>query len=87
MESFSPEGLLEKIGMSARTHEDDQFVRTAALQPIDQQKVAADVALAVIRPFAHELMILPLGRHRTIIRDQQQHRLFELLQVEATRVR
>jgi hypothetical protein len=33
---FRPALLLEKIGMSASAHEDDQFVRTAALQPIDQ---------------------------------------------------
>jgi hypothetical protein len=37
----------------ARTHEDDRV----AVEPVDQQEVAADVALAVIRPFTLERVV------------------------------
>lgn len=52
--------FLEKIGMRARPHEDDGV----AIQTVDQQKIAADLTLAVVCPITFERVILPLGPER-----------------------
>lgn len=46
--------------MAAGADEDDLLAVTAAAQAIDQQEVTADMALPMVRPFAHQRMIEPL---------------------------
>ena len=48
---------------------------------VDQQKVAADMAFAVIGPIPLQRVIQPFRTQRGIVRDQQQHRVFEPRQV------
>jgi hypothetical protein len=71
--------LLEEFGVCASTHEDDG----AALKPVNQQKVAADVTLAVIQPITLERVIQPFGPERGIVSDERKHRLFQALEVIA----
>ena len=50
-----------------------------------QRKVAADLAFPVISPVTHERMNQPRGIQRSIVGDEQQHRLVQPLQIVATR--
>ena len=52
-----------------------QEVDLLVLQMVDQQKIAADVALAVIHPIAFERVIQTIGAKRRIVGNQQQHGL------------
>jgi len=52
--------FLEQFRMRTRAHEDDG----ADSQPIDQQKVAADVAFPVISPVSLQRMIEPLAAQK-----------------------
>lgn len=72
--------------MAARAHEDDLLASATALQPVDQQEVAADVAFAMVSPFAGKGVVQPLRPERRIIGDQQQHRLFQAFHVEPARM-
>ena len=56
--------LLEQIGMRADAHKDDLLIHTAALQLVDEQKVAADVAFAVVGPVADKCVVQPLRAER-----------------------
>jgi hypothetical protein len=47
--------------MSARADEDDDLIGTGSAQLVDQEEIATDVTLAMIRPIARELMISVLG--------------------------
>ncbi len=78
--------LLEQVGMAARAHEDDLLSSATPLQPVDQQEVAADVALTVVSPFADKCVVQPLWLERRIVGDQQQHRLFQAFHVEPARM-
>ena len=73
--------------MRADAHEDDLLVRTAALQLVDEQKVAADMALAVVGPVTYKCVVQPLRPKRRVVRDQRQHDFLQALHVEAARVR
>ena len=50
---------------------------------VNQQKVAADVALSMVGPIAFQAVIQPLGAKGRIIGDQHHHRFFEPHQVVA----
>ena len=79
--------VLEQVGMRADAHENDLLVRTAALQLVDEQKVAADVALAMVGPVADKCVVQPHRPKRRVVRDQRQHGFLQALHVEAARVR
>lgn len=63
--------------MGSRPDEDHSVV----LDPIDQQKIAADVAFSVAGPVADQFMIPPFRRHWACVGDKQQHRLFQVVHV------
>ena len=44
----------------SRADEDHRCLRADAVDPVDQQEIASDVALTVIRPLASQLVIQPL---------------------------
>lgn len=74
--------------MSAGANEDDRTAFPRFLvEFVDQQKISADVAFAVAGPVAFQGMIKPFGAERRIIGDEQQHRLLELVEIEATGTR
>jgi hypothetical protein len=70
--------LLEQVGMRADAHEDDLLVRTAALQLVDERKVAADVAFVVVGPS---------GASFAIGNDMASFRRFMSKRPECTRTR
>ena len=74
--------LLKQVGMRAGAHEDKLLVRTAALQLVDEQKVAADVALTVVGPATDKCMVQPLWPERRIVCDKRQHDLLQAIHVE-----
>jgi len=69
--------------MRARAYEDNRLLRAPAFEPVDQKEIATDVAFTVICPFSNQRMILPLRRQLPFVRNQEKHRFFELLHVEA----
>ena len=69
--------------MRACAREDDGV----ALQTVDQQEVATDMALAVVGPVTLERVIKPFGPQWGIVGDEQQHRFLQPLQVVAARAR
>ena len=46
-------------------------------------EIAADMAFAMVGPSALERVFFPLGRQRTVIRDEQPHNLFQAAHVVA----
>jgi hypothetical protein len=54
---------------------------------VSKQEVTANMAFPIAIPIAHEWMVLPFWPERTIIGNQQQHHLFELMHVVSTRMR
>lgn len=73
--------------MRARTHEHHQALLGGVVEPIDQEKVAAGVALPVTAPVASERVIQPFRPKRTVIGDQVHHGLLEPAHVVAAGVR
>jgi hypothetical protein len=57
--------------MRACAHKDDGV----AVQPIDQQKITADVTFPVVVPIALERMVELLRPERCIVGDEQKHHL------------
>lgn len=57
-----------------------------AVQPVDQQEIATDVAFAVVGPIALGRVIQPLCSQRQVVGNQQQHRLFKAVQVVTARM-
>ena len=51
-----PVGLVEKLGMGTGTHEDHGLVGANVPQRADQQEIPADVAFAMLRPLAFDLI-------------------------------
>ena len=51
-----------------------------------QQKISADMAFAVVRPFPVECMVEPFGAKRRIVGYQQQHGFFQPCVVITARV-
>ena len=65
--------------MRSRPHE----VNLVPLNLVNQQEVAANVALPVVGPIAFERVVQPLSAKRAIVGNQQQYRLLELAHVVA----
>lgn len=80
-EDFLLSSLFKQFRVRARAQEDDG----AAIQPVNQQKVSANMAFTVIGPIAFERMIQPLGAERSFIGNEQQHSLLQALEVVPTR--
>jgi len=78
---------LEQLGMAARSDKDDLLVGAAAIQPVDQQEVTANVALAMVDPIPRKGVVKPFRPKWSIVGHEQHHRLLELLHVVAARVR
>jgi len=78
---------LEQLGMGACTYEDDLLVGAAAIQPVDQQEVTADMALAMVDSISRKGMVKPFRTKWSVVGHEQHHRLLELLHVVAARVR
>lgn len=76
-----PSLFLKQLRMGTRPHED----QGVALQPINQQEIAADVAFAMVRSGALERMIQPFGTKGTLVGNQQQHGFFQTLEVVTAR--
>ena len=85
--SPAPLALLEQIRMRACAHKNDLLFLATALELVDQQKVTADVAFAVVGPIPDQCVIQPLRPKRRVVCDQRQHDLLQSLHVEAPRVR
>src|SRR3546814_4878489 len=69
--------------MGSRAHE----VHQIALNRVDQQEIAADMALAMIAPIALEGVVQPFRAKRRIVGDEQHHRFLELVHVVAAAAR
>jgi hypothetical protein len=81
--TISKHSTAEQLGMSARSHEVDPV----RLNLVDEQKVAANVALPVIGPIAFQGVIQPLSAKGRSVCNQQHHRLFEAPHVIAPGMR
>lgn len=78
-------GLSKQLGMSTGTHENYLAGFAVINEFVGQQKIAADVALAVPNPVATgQWMVLPFRPERIIVGDQQQHSFLEPVHVEPT---
>ena len=73
--------------MGARANEDDLLFGVVTVEPIDQQKVATDMALTMVGPVALKWVVKPFRSERCVVCDQQDHRLLEPAHVVAARVR
>jgi hypothetical protein len=82
---MSVEALFEQVSMGSRANEDDLLSVANAAQAIDQQKVAADMAFAMIRPLADQGVIEPLRAEGFIAGYKQQHGLLEPLSCRSGR--
>src|SRR3546814_9207941 len=65
--------------MGSRAHE----VHQIALNRVDQQEIAAEMALAMIAQIALEGVVQPFRAKRRIVGDEHHHRFLELVRVEA----
>lgn len=63
----------EQFGMRTSSHKVD----AVAIHLVNQKKIAADVALAVLGPLAFQTVIQPFRTQGGIIGDEQQHGLLE----------
>jgi len=71
--------FIKKVRMSSSAHE----IQTVSVKLINQQKVAADVTLSMIAPFAFQWMVQPFSAKWRIPCYQQQHDFFEPFHVVA----
>src|SRR3546814_2990788 len=69
--------LFEQFRMRAGAHE----VHQISLDRVDEQEVAADMALAMIAPIAFEGVVQPFRAKRRVGGDEEHHRFLELLHV------
>src|SRR3546814_9387338 len=67
--------LFEQFRMRAGAHE----VHQISLDRVDEQEVAADMALAMIAPIAFEGVVQPFRAKRRGVGDEEHHRILELL--------
>lgn len=78
-----PLALFEKFRMRAGALKNDRFV----IACVDQEKIAADMAFAMVGPRALERVIFPLRWQRTVIRDQQKHDVLQPAHIVAAGAR
>src|SRR3546814_1605011 len=62
--------LFEQFRMRAGAHE----VHQISLDRVDEQEVAADMALAMIAPIAFEGVVQPFRAKRRVVGDEEHHR-------------
>ena len=74
-------GLREQLGVRPAAHENDQSAFARVVERVNQQEVAADVALTMACPVARESVIEPFRRQRPVVGDQQRHGLFQPVHV------
>ena len=72
--------------MSPTAHENDQAALARVVERVDQQKVPADVALAMACPVTCQRVVEPFRRQRPVVGDQQCHGLFQPGHVVPARV-
>lgn len=70
-------GSREQLGVRPAAHENDHAALARVSEPVDQQEVAADVALTMPSPVTRQRVVKPFRRQRLIVGDQQKHRLFQ----------
>ena len=73
-------GLREQLGVRPAAHENDQAAFARVVERVDQEEVAADVALTMAYPVTRQRMIEPFRRQRPVVGDQQRHGLFQPVQ-------
>ena len=73
--------VFEQFGVTSGSHENNGV----RFDPVDQEKVAANVAFAMVGPVTLQRMISPFGAQWAVVGDQQKHCFFEAVQVESPR--
>ena len=73
--------------MRADADEDDKAWLSRVIDTVDEEKIAANVAFAVLGPLPLEGMIEPFGTKRGIIGDEKDHRFLETVHVVPARSR
>lgn len=79
--------LLKQIRVRPGTDKHNDAWRLMIIDLVGQQEIAANVALAMPRPISIQGMIEPFRTQRTLISDEQEHSLFETMQIIPTRSR
>mgnify|MGYP003582154510 CR=1 FL=1 len=72
--------------MCPGTHKHHQAALAGVVQRVDQQEVAADMAIAMACPIACQRVIKPFGRQWPVVGDEQRHGLFQPVHVVPTGV-
>lgn len=73
----------EEFGVGSNSNKDNRPIGACVIEPVDEQKITADVAFAMARPVALQRMVQPLRTERCVVGDEQEHCLLELAQVVA----
>jgi hypothetical protein len=76
---FDKDLAVEQLRMRASTNK----YHAIALQEIDQEQIAFDVALTMVSPLANEFVVQPFLRQRPIVGYKQLHRLLQAIHVMA----
>lgn len=67
--------------MCSTANEHHHATFAGIVEGVDQQEVAADVAIAMPGPIASQGVVQPFGSERSVIGDKQCHRLFQPVHV------
>lgn len=73
--------------MSAGSDKDNKIGFAFVIKPVNKKEIPTNMAFPVSFPLAFQWMIQPFSTERTVIGDQQQHYLFELVHVVPARTR
>src|SRR6218665_3417102 len=79
----SPDSSLEQIGMRASTHEHNRSMLCVFIELVRLHKMTAEMAIPVSPPVTAQSGIAPSRPERSVVGDQQQHRLLEPVHVMA----
>ncbi len=74
-------GSREQLGVRPAAHKNDQAALARVVERVDQQEVAADVALAMACPVTRQRVVEPFRRQRPVVGDQKRHGLFQPIHV------
>lgn len=69
--------VFKEVGVGTGANKAD----VVAFQSIDQQEITADMAFTVVCPVAFELVVQPFGSEWCIVGYQQQHEVFQTIEV------
>ena len=72
--------------MSTVAHENNPSTFARVVERVDEQKVAADVALTMARPFSSQRVVALFWWQWPVVGDQQHHSLFQPVHVVAARM-